>query len=517
MLKYIIFILLFFYTFLVNRLLGFQENDFFIVGVFFIALANFKYFFNGAIIFIALFSITLSPSYIYGPITRDYIMSVLSADKLHVFEFLFTLPADLYYFILLLMATSYFLIKYRLAIIINSHYSITLALISIIHMLYTPLQEMPFDMTKTNNFIFKSMYTIFDVYFSTKLELKKQNKIITNAIAPLWKPRYSGAASDLGTYVVVIGESARRDAHHAYGFNIENTPFLSHTPRIQFNNYISAASLTQSSLLNTFVYRYSDGISGIGSNIINLSNLAGFETYWLSNQFEEGQHDSVISAIARQSKNTVFLNYTWDSLNPARVDKDLIPYIKNAINGEKMRKVIFVHLYGSHAPFCLRTRDYYDVHFRNKNLSCYVYSIKQTDELLKDIYSMLQERRKETGEKWGMIYFSDHGLNEAPHENIFHSSALKKYYHTNFDVPFFILSHDLIDVKYINSQRSAFGFLNFFAKWIGIEDKKLPYQCNFIEEIPCSNMNIVMDNNGKKMNYRNLKKEEYMYFSNPHQ
>lgn len=55
------------------------------------------------------------------------------------------------------------------------------------------------------------------------------------------KPRHQ-------VYVVVIGESVRRDALGAFGGHWANTPFMSSMNGVLFQNYLSAASSTQQSL-----------------------------------------------------------------------------------------------------------------------------------------------------------------------------------------------------------------------------------------------------------------------------
>jgi glucan phosphoethanolaminetransferase (alkaline phosphatase superfamily) len=55
------------------------------------------------------------------------------------------------------------------------------------------------------------------------------------------KPKYH-------TYVVVIGESARRDAMGAFGGHWDNTPFASSVKGTLFTDYVAASGSTQKSL-----------------------------------------------------------------------------------------------------------------------------------------------------------------------------------------------------------------------------------------------------------------------------
>lgn len=90
------------------------------------------------------------------------------------------------------------------------------------------------------------------------------------------KPKYH-------LYVVVIGESARRDALGAFGGHWDNTPFASSVNGYLFNNYIAASGSTQKSLGLT-LNRVVDGKPQYQDNFVTLANRAGFQTWWFSNQ-----------------------------------------------------------------------------------------------------------------------------------------------------------------------------------------------------------------------------------------
>lgn len=90
------------------------------------------------------------------------------------------------------------------------------------------------------------------------------------------KPKYQ-------TYVVVIGESARRDALGAFGGHWDNTPFASSVNGLIFADYIAASGSTQKSLGLT-LNRVVDGKPQFQDNFVTLANRAGFQTWWFSNQ-----------------------------------------------------------------------------------------------------------------------------------------------------------------------------------------------------------------------------------------
>ncbi len=113
------------------------------------------------------------------------------------------------------------------------------------------------------------------------------------------KPKYH-------LYVVVIGESARRDALGAFGGHWDNTPFASSVNGYLFNNYIAASGSTQKSLGLT-LNRVVDGKPQYQDNFVTLANRAGFQTWWFSNQGQIGEYDTAIASIAKRADEVQFL------------------------------------------------------------------------------------------------------------------------------------------------------------------------------------------------------------------
>ncbi len=92
------------------------------------------------------------------------------------------------------------------------------------------------------------------------------------------KPKYH-------LYVVVIGESARRDALGAFGGHWDNTPFASSVNGYLFNHHIAASGSTQKSLGLTLNRVVGMAKPQYQDNPLSPSPTgAGFQTWWFSNQ-----------------------------------------------------------------------------------------------------------------------------------------------------------------------------------------------------------------------------------------
>jgi len=506
--------------FIVARLLDHNNGNFIFVALLFIVVARFKYIFNLSLILTTLFATVLSPCMVYGGLSRDLFLSALVADNVHILEFITTLPIKLFVSVIFLLLATYTLIKLRNCLITTTKTLYIVLAILIVHLvIYPPYrtyvvknyfkgENKEFYMSeliyKSGNFLIRDIANLYINYQEALLEIDKQSRIL-HAKSD-FKP--SAVPTEFDTYVVVVGESARRDAHHAYGFKLENTPFLDNVPKLQFNNHTAVGNLTIISLSNTLILNYHKNNYG-GNTVLDLAKLAGFKTYWLSNQNELGLFDSIVGGIGKRAMYYHFLNRT-DTKNQVFDDTLLIPHIKNALDENiPNKKVIFVHLYGSHIPFCKRTQGKYDVFYISKDLSCYVQTIRNTDSLLKEIYQMLQNNKQQTNKDWALVYFSDHGLAINKTEgSLLHVGARK----TNYEVPFVILNSKLTDTKYINAKRSGLNFFDFFAQWTGIKDELLPNNCNFISEEECPNSNIFINSNHEEMDYFSLPDEENNHF-----
>ncbi len=139
-------------------------------------------------------------------------------------------------------------------------------------------------------------------------------------------------------------------------------------------------------------------------------------------------------------------------------------------------QLIVLHLMGSHPQACDRTQGKYDEFVQSKETSCYLYSIRQTDDLLSKLYQQLQN----SGQSFSMVYFSDHGLAIKERGKAVQYLAHDDKFQQNFQVPFMVLSSDDKAHRIIKARRSANDFLSFFVQWTGIKVKEIAPKYKFI-------------------------------------
>ncbi|CBG87594.1 phosphoethanolamine transferase [Citrobacter rodentium] len=283
------------------------------------------------------------------------------------------------------------------------------------------------------------------------------------------KPKYH-------TYVVVIGESARRDALGAFGGHWDNTPFASSVNGYLFMDYVAASGSTQKSLDLT-LNRVVEGKPQYQDNFVTLANRAGFQTWWFSNQGQIGEYDTAIASIARRADEVQFLKSGDFEADKNTEDSALLKLTAQVLASERSQpQLIVLHLMGSHPQACDRTHGKYETFVQSKETSCYLYTMTQTDDLLRQLYDQLRN----SGDSFSLVYFSDHGLAFKERGKEVQYLAHDDRFQQNFQVPFMVLSSDDKAHKLINARRSANDFLSFFSQWTGIRAKEIKNRYRFI-------------------------------------
>ena len=281
------------------------------------------------------------------------------------------------------------------------------------------------------------------------------------------KPKYH-------IYMVVIGESARRDALGAFGGHWDNTPFASKVNGTLFTDYIAASGSTQKSLGLT-LNRVVDNKPQYQDNFVTLANRAGFQSWWFSNQGQIGEYDTAIASIARRADEAQFLKSGDFEADKNTQDTALLKMTEQVFSTQRTQpQLIVLHLMGSHPQACDRTQGKYAEFVQSKETSCYLQTMTQTDDLLSKLYTQLQN----TGESFSMVYFSDHGLAFKERGKEVQYLAHDDGFQQNFQVPFMVLSSDDKSHRIIKARRSANDFLSFFSQWTGIRAKEIntPYR-----------------------------------------
>ncbi|MTD37039.1 sulfatase-like hydrolase/transferase [Erwinia sp. CPCC 100877] len=412
--------------------------------------------------FLVLCSLYAPIGILYGKINEGFIASALQTDTEETLEFIQLIPANYYFISIGIFSLTVFFWKTS-----NKKNKNKIALF-----LFLILLVNSWPKRMATNLLTDTFNTISNIKNYDKL-LQKQHD---NWQLLPGSHRYH-------TVVVVIGESVRKDYLSVYGYPLSTTPWLNNTPGIFVDGYLSAAANTITSLSRSLISNYNEK-GNIGNNIVSLANKAGYHTWWISNQGNIGQHDTLISVIGHNANHPVFMkNGSFSSLNVD--DEKLLPPIYDAIKSPNP-KVIFVHMMGSHPNPCTRLFSYpnnYEGKFPSR-ISCYLATINKTDDFLRRINEFLTQHEQ----SFAMIYFSDHGMSvDSTKNRVQHDLKLR----TSYEVPLIITANDITEHRLIKKPLSARNLLGIFGWLTGIRIRQIslidPEKINTQEKITVFN------------------------------
>lgn len=210
-------------------------------------------------------------------------------------------------------------------------------------------------------------------------------------------------------FVLVIGESARRDHWQLYGYERETNPRLSAEPNlIVFSDVLSQAALTQISVpLILTRSSIDDGGKRLAeSSILSVYREVGFSTRWYSTQ-QRDQYTGAINRYSGEAGSSRFLDRQHDGA--------LVELVGEALATRPEHRELFVlHTQGSHGQFSDRYPREFEifptgrrVSARENLINSYDNSVLYTDHVLTELIAMLKTRPGITA----MLYVPDHGEN----------------------------------------------------------------------------------------------------------
>ncbi len=413
---------------------------------------------------------------IYGPIDYSYIAAIFYTDINEATSYMKFLDSSIYIPLLMLLVYSFFLILNPSIqpdrIQLKKRTVILLLIILMLPGIRFALKQDKLSLHHryVNISPISKILKIFIYYQKTK----KENEYISREVKKpdTWQLITKPEKTKFQNIVVVVGESVRKDFLDAYGFPIKNTPFISHSTRIQFNNYIATYRQTIGSLTRTLALSSNLINYELNNNIVTLAKRAGYETNWISNQGMVARHDSPVTVIANKAEHTKFLHKQSENLGLYQ-DIQMLPYLQKILKNKIRPQLIVLHQYGSHPSACDRTQGKYDEYLGTKEISCYNKSIKNLDIFLQETYQQLRN----TGKTFAMIYVSDHGL-KITNKHLSHGIGIKQAH----DVPLLLWNSDIKNTQEIDSIRTGKDFLHFFSEVLGVKTTNINKSYQFISQ-----------------------------------
>lgn len=248
-------------------------------------------------------------------------------------------------------------------------------------------------------------YTSIKSYLQYKQQIdninkyKEENKNITvNRIA------------DNKTIVVVVGESTTRNHMEIYGYHRATTPRLKalSDSLIVYKDIISSHVYTTASMFDIFTLSNYETPKNSHS-LLSYLKKSDYKVFWLSNQRPVGLNDNLVSRLASTADESVFLSYN-DFRHITLHDEILLEKLKEKLKYQQ-RKVIFLHLIGTHYDYSKRYPDSYSIFYsedntkENKLIDTYDNAVLYNDYIVSQVIKLVSKASK----KSAVIYFSDHG------------------------------------------------------------------------------------------------------------
>ena len=239
----------------------------------------------------------------------------------------------------------------------------------------------------------------------------------------------------------IIGESACRRNMSIYGYHVKTTPFLDSLHNVSpnliiYNDAISPGCLTRHVIgfLTTFASPANMNPLHEQKNIIELANVAGYQSLWISAQDARGIYESFTSIISSFSQ---YLHYPDPTKRSD--DLDLIPVIQEQYN-KKVKQFFVINLFGSHIKYSDRYDNFDKIQIEDfyENVD-YDRTIHHTDRVLREIYKIIE---KDTSSI--IYYISDHGECLKLKGHGFINGSISQ-----FEVPMLFINQTGVDIHQI--------------------------------------------------------------------
>ena len=425
-------------------------------------------------------------------------VGMLSYNKYYV---LFYICIFIIYFYLIHKISNYLTIK-------TSQKSLITAIVLI---MVIPLYKQ-LELREEDNNKLLTEYTLLSTPFYNAAALVRtfhENQQIRKITSQDVTYKYTKNNDKTEIYILIIGESVRRDHLGLYGYPHNTTPNLMKEREniLLFNQVYSPAPMTILSVpisLSNIGLKQLQNKNHYADNIISLANHAGFETYWLSNQGEGNQKTSVISVIANMAKNKKWNDFIG-------YDEALLPYLDEALNdNSSKKKLIILHTYGSHEPSCNRFPANKLINFtQQEDDNCYDSSIAYTDNLIQQIIDKVNNKPAT------ILYFADHALQRLDkNREVRYHHGVNSPRKEAYDIPLFIwyslsASRPNIDEKQLVKPYSTADNYWLLSDWLGIKHNSSkacnsPFSDCYQEKASI----MVVDGNKNILDYNLLKSEQ---------
>lgn len=290
------------------------------------------------------------------------------------------------------------------------------------------------------------------------------------------------------TIVLVIGESTNRLHMGLYGYHRNTNPKLSsiqHELKV-FKDVFASRPNTIESLeqVLTFANQQHPDWYKTKPSILAMMKQAGYRTYWVTNQQTLTARNTMLTTFAKQADEQVFLNTSRQQNAYSYDEKVLAPYA-GMLNRPDEKKLIVVHLLGTHMKYAYRYPETFDYYHDAKGLpegltetqidtvNAYDNAIRYNDTIVFELIQKLKQHNQHSL----LFYFSDHGddvYDSAPHD--FQGRNEERPTYAMYAIPFVVwhspnwFNADLLHApNVLERQYDNADFIYTFSELVGLQ------------------------------------------------
>lgn len=225
------------------------------------------------------------------------------------------------------------------------------------------------------------------------------------------------------TVVIVIGESTTRLHMGLYGYPRDTNPKLNSIKNelTIFNNVFASRPNTIESLEQVLTFADQENPDDFKTkpSLIAMMKQAGYKTYWITNQQTLTKRNTMLTTFAKQADEQIFLNNARSQNAYSFDEKVLVPFSEK-LNKPDEKKLIIVHLLGTHMKYAYRYPTNYNFFKDGKDLNTklaedklqvineYDNAVRYNDYIVYELIQRLKNNKQAIQQSL-LIYFSDHG------------------------------------------------------------------------------------------------------------
>lgn len=222
------------------------------------------------------------------------------------------------------------------------------------------------------------------------------------------------------TLVLVIGESTNRQRMSLYGYSRKTTPRLDalRDELFVFDDVVTPRPYTIEALQQVLSFADSKHPEDffLKPTLLNMMKQAGYEVSWITNQQTQTRRNTMLTMLSQMADYQVYLNNNRTQ-NASQYDEVVIDPFIAVLNTPAKKKLIVIHLLGTHRAYAYRYPQQYDQFSSAKDAPPWIrneileeYNSYDNSILYNDyVVSALIEELKKTQENSALVYLSDHG------------------------------------------------------------------------------------------------------------